>query len=154
MAADLQQSQLAWRFHSRLQQSMYDLEIDHVPLLRHLAEGVTAAEVLHEAGIIYATEPDLGLIDSWIERWLERTSGSPNLAVMQRTVPAFTPRNWVLQLAIDDAERGDWAKAEALAERLMRPFERLDGDEDAWWSGPRPYWALSRPGCSMLSCSS
>lgn len=137
-----------------LQQFMYDSKVDHVPLLRHLGEGVTTSEALHDAGIIYAAEPDYVSIDSWIERWLERTSGAPNLAVMQRTVPVFTPRNWVLQLAIDDAERGDWTKAEALAERLMRPFERLDEDEGAWWSGPRPDWALSRPGCSMLSCSS
>ena len=108
-----------------LQQFMYDSKVDHVPLLRHLGEGVTTSEALHDAGIIYAAEPDYVSIDSWIERWLERTSGAPNLAVMQRTVHLFSHRvNWVLQLAIDDAERGDWNKAEALAARLMRPFER------------------------------
>ena len=52
-------------------------------------EGVTTSEALHDAGIIYAAEPDYVSIDSWIERWLERTSGAPNLAVMQRTMPCF-----------------------------------------------------------------
>ena len=137
-----------------LQHVMHASQIDHVPMLRHLAEGVTTAEGLRDAGLIYATEPDLSAIDAWIGRWLERVGGTPDTTTMQRTVPVFTPRNWVLQLAIDDAERGDWTKAEALAMRLMRPFERLPEDKDAWWSGPRPEWAMTRPGCSMLSCSS
>ncbi|MGB0284945.1 MAG: hypothetical protein ACPGGI_07940, partial [Candidatus Poseidoniaceae archaeon] len=137
-----------------LQHVMHASEVDHVPMLRHMAEGLTTAEALQDAGRIYAAEPDLAAINKWLGRWLERTGGAPNHATMLATVPAFTPRNWVLQLAIDEAERGDWTKAEALATRLMRPFERLPEDEDAWWSGPRPEWAMTRPGCSMLSCSS
>ena len=133
---------------------MHASEIDHVPMLRHMAEGLTSAEALRNAGRIYAAEPDLAAINAWLERWLERVGGAPDHAMMLATVPVFTPRNWVLQIAIDDAERGDWAKAEALAKRLMQPFDRLPEDEDSWWSGPRPEWAMTRPGCSMLSCSS
>ena len=137
-----------------LQHVMHASEVDHVPMLRHMAEGLTTAEALQEAGRIYAVEPDLAAINAWLGRWLERVGGAADHATMLSTVPAFTPRNWVLQLAIDEAERGDWTKAEALAARLMRPFERLPEDEAAWWSGPRPEWAMTRPGCSMLSCSS
>lgn len=137
-----------------LQLIMHASEVDHVPMLRHMAEGVTTAEALHEAGLIYAAEPDLAAINAWLGQWQERTAGAPDTVTMQRTVPTFTVRNWVLQLAIDDAERGDWTKAEALASRLTQPYERLPGDADAWWSGPRPDWAMTRLGCSMLSCSS
>ncbi|MEC9161768.1 MAG: protein adenylyltransferase SelO family protein, partial [Candidatus Thermoplasmatota archaeon] len=137
-----------------LQHVMHASEVDHVPMLRHMAEGLTTAEALQEAGRIYAVEPDLASINAWLGRWLERVGGAADHATMLATVPAFTPRNWVLQLAIDEAERGDWTKAEALAVRLMRPFDRLPEDEGAWWSGPRPEWAMTRPGCSMLSCSS
>lgn len=137
-----------------LQHVMHASQVDHVPMLRHMAEGVSTAEGLRDVGLIYASEPDLRAINAWLERWLERTGGAPNLPCMLQTVPAFTPRNWVLQLAIDDAERGDWTKAEALASRLMQPYARLPEDEGAWWSGPRPDWAMTRPGCSMLSCSS
>ena len=137
-----------------LQHVMHASEVDHVPMLRQMAEGLTTAEGLRDAGRIYAAAPDLTAINAWFGRWLERTGGAPNHASMLATVPAFTPRNWVLQLAIDDAERGDWTKAETLNARLIRPFERLPEDEGAWWSGPRPEWAMTRPGCSMLSCSS
>ena len=104
-----------------LQHVMHAFEVDHVPMLRHMAKGLTTAEALRDAGRIYAAEPDLAAINAWLGRWLERTGGAPDRTTMLATVPAFTPRNWVLQLAIDEAERGDWTKAEALATRLMRP---------------------------------
>ncbi len=137
-----------------LQVAMHSSEVDHVPMLRQLAEGATSADALITSGIVYATSPDIEQIEAWLACWLERTEGHPDLDTMRRTVPVFTPRNWVLQLAIDDAERGDWGKAEALDARLKRPFEDLPEDEGAWWSGPRPDWALTRAGCSTLSCSS
>ena len=136
-----------------LQHVMHASEVDHVPMLRHMAEGLTTAEALKEAGRIYAVEPDLAAINAWLGRWLEQ----PGRARSRHDVddrPGLHAPQLVLQLAIDEAERGDWTKAEALAARLMRPFERLPEDDGAWWSGPRPEWAMTRPGCSMLSCSS
>ena len=107
-----------------------------------------------EAGCIYGPNEEGDRLDAWLTRWLERCDGSPDRTAMLGSNPVFRVRNWVLQLAIDAAEAGDWTKAEALSERLKHPFDHRPEDEDAWWSGPRPAWAMTRPGCSTLSCSS
>ena len=56
-----------------LQHVMHASEVDHVPMLRHMAKGLTTAEALRDAGRIYAAEPDLAAINAWLGRWLERT---------------------------------------------------------------------------------
>lgn len=137
-----------------LQRCMHRMELDHIPTLRALADGATRAEAIIEAGWCYSDDPDASDLQAWIDRWLDRTSNDPDRAGMMATIPAFRLRNWVLQSAIDDAERGDWSKASELADRIRDPYNHRTSDEDAWWSSPRPDWALTRPGCSMLSCSS
>ena len=57
------------------------------------------------------------------------------------------------QLAIDDAEKGDYGLVEQLYELLKNPYEEQDTMEEKWYS-KRPEWARNRVGCSMLSCSS
>ena len=85
-----------------LQHVMHASEVDHVPMLRHMAEGLTTAEALQEAGRIYAVEPDLVAINAWLRRWLERVGSEPDRTTMLATARLHA-RNWVLQLAIDEA---------------------------------------------------
>ena len=72
---------------------------------------------------------------------------------MNRVNPKYVLRNWMAQLAIDQAEEGDFSLVSVLHELLKRPYdEQLD--MEAEWFVKRPEWARHRVGCSMLSCSS
>ena len=88
----------------------------------------------------------------WLKKYLGHTYDE-NRAKMNLVNPKYVLRNWMAQLAIDDAEKEDYAKIELLTNLLMDPYgENHDFEKD--WFRRRPEWALNRPGCSMLSCSS
>ena len=67
--------------------------------------------------------------------------------------PKYVLRNWMSQLAIDAAEKGDYSVAMELYEMLKNPYNEQSEHEEKWFS-KRPEWARNRVGCSMLSCSS
>ena len=67
--------------------------------------------------------------------------------------PKYVLRNWMAQLAIDKAEKGDFSLVNELHELLKSPYDEQNEMEEAWFV-KRPEWARNRVGCSMLSCSS
>ena len=72
---------------------------------------------------------------------------------MRSVNPKYVLRNWMAQLAIDAAEKGDFTVAEELYNLLKSPYEEQPEFEVNWFQ-KRPEWAKHRVGCSMLSCSS
>lgn len=66
--------------------------------------------------------------------------------------PRFILRNYMVQLAIEAAEKGDYSKVKSFYEGSKRPYDIQPGDEE--WLVKSPGWAFEKPGCSMLSCSS
>ncbi|GAB3727826.1 YdiU family protein [Silanimonas algicola] len=102
-------------------------------------------------------EREAATLRDWLLRYGERLASDPQRPEARRVRmdaanPWVVPRNWLLQQAIDAAERGDTAELHALLDVLQRPYEVQPGAER--FAGRRPDWAKDRPGCSALSCSS
>ncbi|TYQ00152.1 uncharacterized protein YdiU (UPF0061 family) [Tenacibaculum adriaticum] len=66
--------------------------------------------------------------------------------------PKYVLRNYMAQLAIDDADKGDYELIDELYQLLKKPYKEQPNYEK--WFAKRPEWARNKIGCSMLSCSS
>ncbi|MDE0066590.1 MAG: YdiU family protein [Acidimicrobiaceae bacterium] len=98
-----------------------------------------------------------GAMIAWLRLYRDRVAadGQPDSTrrrAMNSVNPKYVLRNYLAQLAIDDAEQGDFALTNELLDVLRRPYDEQPGHER--FAAKRPDWARARPGCSMLSCSS
>ncbi len=66
--------------------------------------------------------------------------------------PKYVLRNYISQLCIDDAEKGDYSLLNELFEILKNPYDEQPDFQK--WFAKRPDWARNKVGSSMLSCSS
>ena len=66
--------------------------------------------------------------------------------------PKYVLRNYMSQMAIDEADKGNYTLIDALFQLLKKPYE-TQPEQEKWFS-KRPEWARNKVGCSMLSCSS
>ncbi len=82
----------------------------------------------------------------------EHVSDQQRADAMNRVNPKYVFRNYLAQLAIDQSEAGDHSMILELLEMLRRPYD--DRPQFEKWAVKRPEWARTKPGCSMLSCSS
>lgn len=96
-------------------------------------------------------------LESWVERWRARVRAdgvddATRTALMNATNPKYVLRNYLAQLAIDQATQGDPSLVTELLDVLRRPYDEQPAH--AHHASLRPDWARTRPGCSTLSCSS
>mgnify|MGYP001820948423 CR=1 FL=1 len=71
---------------------------------------------------------------------------------MNKVNPKYVLRNYMAQLAIDEADKGDYKLIDELFQMLKKPYD--EQPEYQKWFAKRPDWARHKVGCSMLSCSS
>lgn len=155
---------------AELRQRAFDLlnkyEIDLTIFFRRLAEVKTAPDgpddfVDFFSSALYRIseirETDRRQMNDWLAAYRTRlrnsgTDDGQRRLAMNRVNPKFVFRNYLAQLAIDQAERGDASMIEELLAVLQHPYDDQPGREHL--AKRRPEWARNRPGCSMLSCSS
>ncbi|MGB1018297.1 MAG: protein adenylyltransferase SelO [Chitinophagales bacterium] len=98
--------------------------------------------------------------NAWIA-WLEDYSKKLNAEdvelkfrqeKMNKINPKYVLRNYMAQLAIEDAEKGKYELITELYGLLKKPYSEQKSKEK--WFSKRPNWALNKIGCSQLSCSS
>jgi uncharacterized protein YdiU (UPF0061 family) len=82
----------------------------------------------------------------------ETWSDADRKTKMNKVNPKYVLRNYMAQLAIDDANKDDYNLINELFELLKQPYSEQPENEK--WFAKRPDWARDKVGCSMLSCSS
>ena len=148
-----------------LMQSLYLLmasaEIDMTLFFRRLsivAAGDLVAEVFSETFYDEAKRGRMqGELEAWLARYRQRLAEDkrPDALrhqAMRAVNPAFVLRNWLAQMAIDQAQGGDETEIHELLDVMRKPYDDQPGRER--FAQRRPDWARNRAGCSMLSCSS
>jgi uncharacterized protein YdiU (UPF0061 family) len=95
--------------------------------------------------------------NNWFERYSNRLneeilSDAQRKEKMNLANPKYVLRNYMAQLAIDDADKEDYKLIDELFQMLKKPY--AEQPEFEKWFAKRPDWARHKVGCSMLSCSS
>jgi serine/tyrosine/threonine adenylyltransferase len=93
----------------------------------------------------------------WITQYLnclqkETFTDDERALKMNKVNPKYVLRNYMAQLAIDQANEDDYSLINELYELLKKPYDEQPEMEK--WFAKRPDWARQKVGCSMLSCSS
>ncbi|TAH47309.1 MAG: YdiU family protein [Gammaproteobacteria bacterium] len=140
---------------------MTSAEIDMTMFFRRLSDvaaGDLAAEAFSDAFYDEAKRGRMqGELEAWLMRYRQRLaederSDAARCQAMRAVNPKFVLRNWLAQMAIDQAQAGDESEIHRLLEVMRRPYDEQPGMES--YCARRPDWARQRAGCSMLSCSS
>lgn len=167
MSAKLGINKLSGEADGELFQEMSDLlqsaETDMTIFFRGLADlslGNALSELpefLHSA---FYSEPNAELKARWVA-WLEKyrarsaqdgVESEKRSKAMNLVNPLYVPRNYLLQEAIESAEKLDFSKVDQLLRVFRNPYQVQEGM--AAFAAKRPDWARTKAGCSTLSCSS
>jgi uncharacterized protein YdiU (UPF0061 family) len=94
---------------------------------------------------------------NWLSQYTEKLKKESieselRLKSMKLVNPKYVLRNYMAQMAIDEAENGNNKLVEELYQLMLQPYAEQPTMEK--WFAKRPDWAKNKVGCSMLSCSS
>lgn len=129
--------------------------------LAHYVEGAPAQGIKMVQKAFYLPDEVSGTIEQRWNEWFERydsrlknesISAAERKKKMNGVNPKYVLRNYMAQLAIDAADKGDYRLIDELFQLLKQPYSEQPDMEK--WFAKRPDWARHKVGCSMLSCSS
>ena len=145
-----------------LQQLLESSEMDMTMFFRNLSSFDTAESFLSTLRLCsYKNDNDFSEFTEqwrlWLAKYSERLDSESmhskeRKSRMDAINPKYVLRNYIAQLVIDDADKGDYALLNEIFELLKNPYDEQPAMEK--WFAKRPDWAKDRVGCSMLSCSS
>ncbi len=130
--------------------------------LSNVTKVATSKDAFNTVKAAFYNEKDLDetILSEWYD-WFEKYSIRINEEVisdlerkqqMDKVNPKYVLRNYMAQLCIDDADKGDYGLLNELFEMLQKPYDEQPNFQK--WFAKRPDWARDKVGCSMLSCSS
>ncbi|MCL7762474.1 YdiU family protein [Polaribacter sp. Z014] len=95
--------------------------------------------------------------NTWFKKYadrlaIEHVSSEERKEQMDLVNPKYVLRNYMSQMAIDEADKGNYTLIDELFQLLKEPYAEQPANEK--WFAKRPEWARNKVGCSMLSCSS
>ena len=123
------------------------------------ADDATCVARLQEA--FYTPEQLMGdhlaRFAQWIRSYRSRVvadelTAEERIGKMNAVNPKYVLRNYLAAQAIEKSETGDHSMITELLELLRHPYDEQPGKDE--FAAKRPEWARTKPGCSMLSCSS
>lgn len=91
------------------------------------------------------------MIDYQIILQKEGMDQGERISMQNSSNPKYIPRQHLLQLSIEEAERGDFGELNRLMKVVSNPFEDLPGMDKYCQPPPKQ---MIKPGVTILSCSS
>jgi uncharacterized protein YdiU (UPF0061 family) len=139
------------------------LKLDYTLFFRLLAEQPFTSDYLKEIINLssYLNRETIESLQGTVLDWAghyqdhlnqESTSWDERSAQMKAVNPKYVLRNYMAQLAIEAAEKGNYQLIDELYTMLLNPY--TDQPKYDQWFVKRPDWAANKIGSSMLSCSS
>ena len=161
----LTQGEISINLIAELENTLELIETDFTIFYRNLAsilKGDSPETCLSKISDAFYTKNDLNTVVknewiAWFQKYLDilnndDTSDQERKLKMNSVNPKYILRNYIAQLAIDEANKGDYKLINDLYELLKNPYsEQLEHEK---WFAKRPEWARNKIGCSKLSCSS
>ncbi len=149
----------------KLEETLQLIETDMTIFFRNLAQinkTENVSEAIEKIKVAFYNEIEFKgdtkqLWEDWFTLYLQRlqqesTSDAERLTYMNTMNPKYVLRNYMAQLAIDKADKGEYELIDELYTLLKKPYDEQPEFEQ--WFVKRPEWARNKVGCSMLSCSS
>lgn len=149
------QQNLVQEIHAIFQLQEIDMTIFYRLLIDCLED--KPVEHLLEAFYKAPEENTVSRLGSWFAQW-KKTISQEGLRLdeareaMGKVNPVFIPRNYQLQMVIDELEQGKDDLLQKMETAMQKPYEMNDCTR--LFFQKRPDWARNRAGCSSLSCSS
>jgi uncharacterized protein YdiU (UPF0061 family) len=145
-----------------LEDNLQLVEIDMTIFFRSLSnfkEDTSGLKLIEKSFYDFENISD-AVINSW-NLWFtkyrdrlqkETISSEERKEKMDAVNPKYVLRNYMSQMAIDEADKGNYTLIDKLFQLLKTPY--AEQPENEKWFAKRPEWARNKVGCSMLSCSS
>eukprot|EP00397_Hematodinium_sp_SG-2012_P011051 GEMP01011179.1.p1 GENE.GEMP01011179.1~~GEMP01011179.1.p1 ORF type:complete len:595 (+),score=144.16 GEMP01011179.1:152-1936(+) len=137
---------------------MQKSSVDFTLLFRHLIDVALqqsaddAFKVLEPA--FYEVTNDASWKE-WIRGWqqlcVQQGPGADRLEQMRKASPKFIPRNWMLLLAYEAAQKKDFSICEELEELFRNPYAEGTEEQIRKWYRKTPEWAQGKGGVAFMS---